>query len=100
MLYFYYFEQGIWSGDLPHAALTILHQHAIQADLTELQCAAVKWIAYSGLAGLEPHILARQLSSLEHSWPHEALTRQEVSSSNRSCSQYFCKNGIHHVSIN
>ncbi|XP_066902110.1 BAI1-associated protein 3 isoform X2 [Halyomorpha halys] len=70
-------SQGAWNGDLPHVALTILHQHAIQGDLTDLQCAAVRWIAYSSLSGVEPQVLARQLSSLEHAWPHEALTRQE-----------------------
>ncbi|XP_024086156.1 BAI1-associated protein 3 isoform X2 [Cimex lectularius] len=70
-------QSKIWTGELPHVALSILHQHAIQGDLTDLQVSAVRWIAYSALNGVEPQVLARLLSNLEHAWPHEALTRQE-----------------------
>ncbi|KAK9502939.1 hypothetical protein O3M35_011619 [Rhynocoris fuscipes] len=70
-------QGNIWNGDLSQAALTILHQHAIQGDLSELQVSAVRWIAYSALSGIDYVILARLLSNLEHTWPHETLTRQE-----------------------
>ncbi|KAL1129161.1 hypothetical protein AAG570_013692 [Ranatra chinensis] len=69
--------KGSWNGELPHVALSILHQHAIQGDLTEVQSAAVKWMAYSRIEAVEPIILARQLAALEHAWPHETLTREE-----------------------
>lgn len=71
---------GTWNGELPHVALSILHQHAIQGDITELQLSAVRWLAYSrAQPGVDPRILYRLLSSLENMWPMEALSREEVS---------------------
>jgi hypothetical protein len=71
-----------WSGELPHVALTILHQHAIQGDVTDLQLAMVRWIAYSKKAlelPLDYRILFRLLQELDQQWNLLTLTKEEVS---------------------
>ncbi|XP_039285685.1 BAI1-associated protein 3 isoform X2 [Nilaparvata lugens] len=69
---------GSWNGELPHIALSILHQHAIQADLTELQLAAVEWLAFSRVqTSLDPKVLYRQLHNLENYWGLEVLSKEE-----------------------
>ena len=72
-----------WAGDLSQPALTILHQHAIQGDVTVLQTHVVRWIAY---AGKQPDksfhfsVLYRILNDLDHQWSSlssEPLSREE-----------------------
>ncbi|XP_054287830.1 BAI1-associated protein 3-like [Macrosteles quadrilineatus] len=59
-------------------ALSILHQHAIQGDITELQLAAVRWLAYSRTQpSVDPRVLYKLLTSLENTWPMEVLSREE-----------------------
>lgn len=63
------------------AALSILHQHAIQGDMSELQLAAVRWLAYSRVhPSVDPRLLYKLLAALENIWPMEALSREEVRS--------------------
>nr|CAD7193594.1 unnamed protein product [Timema douglasi] len=69
-----------WNGELPHVALTILHQHAIQGDVTELQLAMVRWISYSRKAlerPLDYRILYRLLQELDQHWSMETLSKEE-----------------------
>lgn len=57
-----------WTGELPQVALTIIHQHAIQGDVTDLQLALVKWVAYSKTNHerfLDPKILYRLLQEMD-----------------------------------
>ncbi|XP_075558268.1 BAI1-associated protein 3-like isoform X2 [Dermacentor variabilis] len=60
-----------WAGDLPAPALTILQQHAIQGDLTELQQAICRWVMYSrkhmGIS-LDYALLLQLLDDLDRAW--------------------------------
>ncbi|XP_030373043.1 BAI1-associated protein 3 [Scaptodrosophila lebanonensis] len=70
-----------WCGDLPGPALTILHQLAVQADLSDLHCAMARYVAAAKLnrsTPLDPKFLHRLLSDVEKQWNQpnqEALTR-------------------------
>lgn len=69
-----------WSGDLPQAALTILHQHAIQGDVTALQSHVVRWIAYARKLpdkSLHFAVVYRMLNELDQHWSSEQLSREE-----------------------
>ncbi|XP_033744420.1 BAI1-associated protein 3-like isoform X1 [Pecten maximus] len=69
-----------WRGDLPKAAMTILHQHAIQGDVTDAQQAMCKWIAYSR-KHMEHHfdyrILLKLLGELDRLWTPDSFSREE-----------------------
>ncbi|KAL3275866.1 hypothetical protein HHI36_020605 [Cryptolaemus montrouzieri] len=73
-------EMWGWNGDLPGPALTILHQHAVQGDLTELQTAAVRFVAASGIYlkySLDPRWMFQLLTDIENAWVNFTLTREE-----------------------
>ncbi|OWF45641.1 BAI1-associated protein 3-like isoform X2 [Mizuhopecten yessoensis] len=69
-----------WRGDLPKAAMTILHQHAIQGDVTDGQQAMCKWIAYSR-KHMEHHfdyrVLLKLLGELDRLWSPDSFSREE-----------------------
>ncbi|XP_036671560.3 BAI1-associated protein 3 [Drosophila suzukii] len=70
-----------WCGDLPGPALTILHQLAVQGDLSDLHCAMARYVAAAKLnrsTPLDPKFLHRLLSDVEKQWNQpnqEALSR-------------------------
>ncbi|KAK7592924.1 hypothetical protein V9T40_007676 [Parthenolecanium corni] len=66
-----------WNGELSPAARNILLQHAIQGDVSDLQQATVKWVAYSRIPSIDPKILLGHFSNLEALWGTEALSRDE-----------------------
>ncbi|XP_064637155.1 BAI1-associated protein 3-like isoform X4 [Lineus longissimus] len=69
-----------WDGELPQAAQTILHQHAIQGDITEVQRAMCRWAAYSKKHLEHPfdyEVLYRLLEDLDSVWEPSALSREE-----------------------
>ncbi|CAG9770591.1 unnamed protein product [Ceutorhynchus assimilis] len=73
-------ETWTWSGDLPGPALTILHQHAVQGDLTELQTALARFVAASRVylkSPLDPRWMLQLLTDIEDSWNNFTLTREE-----------------------
>ncbi|KAK3599282.1 hypothetical protein CHS0354_028639 [Potamilus streckersoni] len=69
-----------WNGELPKAALTILHQHAIQGDLTEVQQAMCQWLAYSRKQQEHPlsyQLLLSFLQKFDMLWHPGAISRDE-----------------------
>lgn len=71
-----------WTGDLPGPALTILHQTAVQGDLTDLQCALARFVAATKLnrtTPIDPKLLHRLLLDIDRFWNQpnqEPLTRE------------------------
>ncbi|XP_076331977.1 BAI1-associated protein 3-like isoform X2 [Tachypleus tridentatus] len=60
-----------WAGDLPNTALTILHQHALQGDITELQQAICRWTTYSRKhmkVSLDYALLHQLLDDINATW--------------------------------
>ncbi|XP_064115164.1 BAI1-associated protein 3-like [Macrobrachium nipponense] len=69
-----------WDGELSAAAETILHQHAIQGDLTPLQQAMCRWTAAArthATKTLDHRVLHRILMSLHDLWDSESLSKEE-----------------------
>ncbi|CAG5129438.1 unnamed protein product, partial [Candidula unifasciata] len=72
-----------WTGDLPQVAKTILHQHAIQGDITECQQAVCRWQAYSRKHTEHPlsyDLLYDLLIDLERLYEEGDLSREEEES--------------------
>ncbi|XP_047741537.1 BAI1-associated protein 3 [Hyalella azteca] len=70
-----------WDGSLAPPAETILHQHALQGDLTRLQQAVCRFMAYTRVHRSRPldhRILLRLLTSLHELWDDEALSKEEA----------------------
>lgn len=62
-----------WSGDIPGPALTILHQMAVQGDLTDLQCVLAKFVAATKInrrTPLDPKFIHRLLIDVDRQWLH------------------------------
>ena len=70
-----------WRGDLPEAAHTILHQHMIQGDLTDLQVSALRWRALFNKAKevqINFRVLYEALRDVEERWQKDLLSTAEV----------------------
>ncbi|UYV62344.1 BAIAP3 [Cordylochernes scorpioides] len=83
-----------WSGELPEAALTILHQHAIQGDLSPLQQSLCAWIMHSRKhleSPLDYDLLARLLEEFNAEWGgrDNPLTRDEEAVTAESFNQFL-----------
>jgi BAI1-associated protein 3 len=69
-----------WTGELSRDAETILHQHAIQGDITDIQHSMCRWIAYSKKY-LQHNLIHKLLlivtEQLENIWQPTSLSRDE-----------------------
>jgi BAI1-associated protein 3 len=70
---------SFFQGNLPEAALTILHQHAIQGDLTKLHQIMCQWLAYSAMIniGISFTFLNEILNKLISKWVPLQLDKSE-----------------------
>ncbi|KAK3090649.1 hypothetical protein FSP39_013399 [Pinctada imbricata] len=69
-----------WGGELRKAADTILHQHAIQGDITKIQRAVCRWMAYSRKHmehTFSYDLLYKLLDDLDQCWMPDSLSREE-----------------------
>jgi len=70
-----------WIGELSRHAETILHQHAIQGDITDTQRSMCRWIAYSTKYlqyNLTYKLLLFITEQLEKTWQPTSLSRDET----------------------
>lgn len=75
-----------WPGEVARAAQTILHQHAIQGDLSELQQSLSRWVELSkrhqsrGAQPLDYALLYQLLEDVDTKWQQseKPLSRDEV----------------------
>ncbi|KAG5886888.1 hypothetical protein JTB14_003789 [Gonioctena quinquepunctata] len=73
-------ETWTWSGDLPGPALTIMHQHAVQGDLTDLQISMARFVAAARVYlkfSLDPRWMLQLLNDVEAAWMNSTITREE-----------------------
>ena len=73
----------LWNGQLSREAKTILHQHAIQGDITDFQMAMCRWIVFSKLHmeyELNYRLLFECLEELDKIWTMSSPTRDEIES--------------------
>ena len=69
-----------WTGKLSHTAEAVLHQHAVQGDLTELQLAMCRWVAFSWVymeRAIKARLLFTILDSLVTQWTPAALPKDQ-----------------------
>jgi len=70
---------SFFQGNLPETALMILHQHAIQGDLTEIHQVMCQWLAYSAMIniGISFTFLLEILNKLIGKWIPLQLDKSE-----------------------
>lgn len=65
-----------WNGEIQGSASTILHQMAVQGDLSELQCAMARFVAATTLNNripLDPRFIHKLLIEMDRFWVQVAI---------------------------
>ncbi|XP_071043428.1 BAI1-associated protein 3 isoform X2 [Parasteatoda tepidariorum] len=82
-----------WSGEMPQQALLILHQHALQGDITDLQQSVCQWLAIYRKHKeviLDYAFLYQQLEELSLAWDknEEVLSMEEEGDLSESLNEF------------
>lgn len=97
---------SFFQGDLPDVARTILHQHSIQGDLTNVNQSMCQWLAYSAMIniGISYAFLYDVLAKLIGNWAPLSLDKEEENMLAESFQRFdeHCKEQIlkHRSNIN
>ncbi|XP_065318308.1 BAI1-associated protein 3-like [Gordionus sp. m RMFG-2023] len=75
-----YLSSYHWNGNLSSKAMVIMHQHAIQGDITEIQEALCKWEAYSyahNIYSLDFSLILKLLQNLDYTYDENIINKDE-----------------------
>ncbi|KAK6766433.1 hypothetical protein RB195_026002 [Necator americanus] len=69
----------LWDGVFPDKANTILRQHAVQGDLTEVHTAMCRWLAFHSMISIDISfsLLAKTLQNILDKWQPLTLDKAE-----------------------
>ncbi|XGW33672.1 hypothetical protein V3C99_017806 [Haemonchus contortus] len=85
----------LWDGVFPDKANTILRQHALQGDLTEVHTAMCRWLAFHSLISFDISfsLLAKALQNMQDKWQPMTLDKAEEDMLTASFSAFdtYCK---------
>ncbi|KAK6033334.1 C2 domain protein [Ostertagia ostertagi] len=85
----------LWDGVFPDKANTILRQHALQGDLTEVHTAMCRWLAFHSMIPIDISfsLLAKTLQNIQDKWQPMTLDKAEEDMLTASFSAFdtYCK---------
>lgn len=69
----------LWDGVFPDKANTILRQHALQGDLTDVHIAMCRWLAFHSMIPIDISfsLLAKTLQNIQDKWQPMTLDKAE-----------------------
>ncbi|VDL76860.1 unnamed protein product [Nippostrongylus brasiliensis] len=85
----------LWDGVFPDKANTILRQHALQGDLTDVHTAMCRWLAFHSMIAIDISfsLLAKTLQNIQDKWQPMTLDKEEENMLTASFSAFdtYCK---------
>ncbi|KJH42395.1 C2 domain protein [Dictyocaulus viviparus] len=85
----------LWDGVFSNKATTILRQHAVQGDLTEVHSAMCRWLAFYSMISIDVSfsVLAKTLQNILDKWQPMTLDKAEEDMLTASFSSFdsYCK---------